>query len=455
MPIADAIQLSIALQNPPVDAQGFGTLLLLTSDGSLALNTPSIYTSASAILDDPSSGIEASDDVYNAAVDAFAQPSVSRVAIARIAALEAKEQRVQIDTVSSGGSALWTATLTSQGLTYTAAYIEDGSPTVTEIRDGLKAALESVSVPGAIPVTLTNDGADAFSVEGGVGVDFSISVSNDADGTSTVTTEAAGVRVSTGAAAVYAVDPSSWYGVSFPGATDLQVFDLAEWVETTRKMLGATATGAGNKTAADDSLFAKLDAQAFVRTAALYCDTGDFAGEAWLANRLAVNPDQQATTWAFTTLPSVTVGNETTTEQAAIESLSGNYYSEMGGRGATYPGRTPGGTPPDLVTTVDWLYFRLVERFQTIFLDYTNRGSKVPFTDAGIGVFEAATRAQLQLGEQIGHFVPGSSSVDVPALDEVSPADRVNRTLRFSFATEPSGAIEKVVVSGSVAIPAS
>ena len=91
MPIADAIQLSIALQNPPVDAQGFGTLLLLTSDGSLALNTPSIYTSASAILDDPSSGIEASDDVYKAAVDAFAQPGVSRVAIARIAALEAKE----------------------------------------------------------------------------------------------------------------------------------------------------------------------------------------------------------------------------------------------------------------------------------------------------------------------------------------------------------------------------
>jgi hypothetical protein len=453
MPIADAIQLAISLQAPPVSAQGFGTLLLLTVDGSLPLNTPSVYTSASAILDDPASGIEATDHAYKAAVDAFAQPNVSRIAIARIAALQAKEQRVQIDTVSSGGASTWTATLTSQGLVYTAAYVEDGTPTVTEVRNGLKAALEAVTTPGPIPVTLDDDGVDAFGVEGVVGVDFAIAISNDADGTSTVSTEAPGVRVSTGAAAVYAVDPSSWYGIALPGAVDAQVFDLAEWVETVRKVHGATATGSGNKAAAADSLFVKLAAQSFVRTVPIYCDTGDYAGEAWIANRLAVNPDQQATTWAFVTLPSVTIGDETTTEQASIEASGGNYYGELGGLGAAYPGHTPGGQPPDLITTVDWLFFRLTERYQAIFLDASNRGSKVPYTDAGIGIFEAATLAQLQIGEEIGHFVPGSSSVDAPTLSEVSPADRVARTLRFAFATEPSGAIEKVVVSGSVAIP--
>lgn len=456
MPIADAIQLAISLQSPAVDAQGFGTPLVLTTAGTLTLNTPSFYTTPQALLDDAGAGIINTDDVYKALVDMFSQPNVSKVAVARIDALVAQETKATITAASGAGTATWTATMVVQGLSYVANYTEDGTPTVTEIRDGLKAALEAITVPGGIPATIANDGVDAMDITASsAGWEFSLEITNDGDGTATVANTTPAVTVAGGAGAVFGVDPVGWYGISFAGASDLQVADLAVWAETVRKMHGATATGAGNKTAAADSLFVKLAAQSFVRTVALYNDSGDYAGEAWLANRLAVNPDQRSTIWAFVTLPSVTIGNETTTEQTAIEGTNSNYYAEMGGIGATYPGRTPGNQPPDLITTSDWLFFRLQERYQAIFLDYSNRGSKVPFTDAGIAVFEAATAAQLQLGETIGHFVPGTSVVTVPALEDVSPADRTARTLRFTFNTQPAGAIEKVVISGSIAIPLS
>lgn len=453
MPIADAISLSIALQSPPVSAQGFGTLLLMTEAGSLGLNTPSFYSTASAILADPASGIVDSDDVYKAAVDAFSQPNVSSIAIARVDSMTAQDTDVTIDSVD-GGAENWTAAFTIQGLTYTAVYAAPGGHTTNDVATNLVSAINAIVSPGEIPVTAgTPVGATFANLADSAGFAFGLTVTSDGSGTATVAPDVVPVRPSTGASAIYAAAPSSWYGVAFPGADDAQIFDLAEWVETVRKIQPCTATGAGNKSASADSLFVKLKAQSFVRTMPIYNDSGDFAGEAWGANRLAVNPDAKATTWAFVTLPSVTIGDETTTEQTAIEGANGNYYSDLGGVGSTYPGVTPGGQSPDLITTVDWLFFRLTERYQAIFLDYSNRGSKIPFTDGGIAVFEASTIAQLQLGENIGHFVPGSSEVDVPTLAEVTPADRVARTLRFAFSTEPSGAIEKVVVTGSVSIP--
>lgn len=339
MPIADAIQLAISLQSPAVDAQGFGTPLVLTTAGTLTLNTPSFYTTPQALLDDAGAGIINTDDVYKALVDMFSQPNVSKVAVARIDALVAQETKATITAASGAGTATWTATMVVQGLSYVANYTEDGTPTVTEIRDGLKAALEAITVPGGIPATIANDGVDAMDITASsAGWEFSLEITNDGDGTATVANTTPAVTVAGGAGAVFGVDPVGWYGISFAGASDLQVADLAVWAETVRKMHGATATGAGNKTAAADSLFVKLAAQSFVRTVALYNDSGDYAGEAWLANRLAVNPDQRSTIWAFVTLPSVTIGNETTTEQTAIEGTNSNYYAEMGASARPTPG---------------------------------------------------------------------------------------------------------------------
>ncbi len=455
MPIADAINLVINLQSPPVTAQGFGAALLLTSAGSLTLNTPTFYTTAQAILGDTGAGFADSDDAYKAAVDMFAQPNVAQIAIARVDALVAQDTDVTIDTVD-GGAENWTATFTVQGVIYTAVYAAPGGHAVGDVASNLVTAINAIVSPGVLPVTAgAAVGADFPNVADSAGFAFDLTVTSDGSGTATVTPGTAAVRPSTGATAVYAIDSTSWYGIAWPGADDLQVFDLAEWTETLRKMYGATVTGTGNKTADDDSAFVKLAAQSFVRTFPIYCDTGDYAGEAALANRLAINPDQASTIWVYTTLPSVTIGDENTTEQTAIEGANGNYYGEMGGIGAVYPGLTPGGQKPDLITSVDWLFFRLTARYQQIFLDYTNRGSKVPYTDSGFAVFDIATKAQLEIGEQVDHFVPNSSYVAVPTLATVATADRLIRVLRLSFETEPAGAVEKVIVTGAVYFPLS
>ena len=60
---------------------------------------------------------------------------------------------------------------------------------------------------------------------------------------------------------------------------------------------------------------------------------------------------------------------------------------------------------------------------------------------------------RLVFGEgDAGHFVPGSSSVQVPRRSQVSDADVSNRVLAFTFETVAAGAIHSVDIDGFVSI---
>ena len=102
----------------------------------------------------------------------------------------------------------------------------------------------------------------------------------------------------------------------------------------------------------------------------------------------------------------------------------------------------------------DWLSFRLTALYQALFSQYSNTGSKIPYTDAGIQIFNDATLNQLRVGVAIGHLADDPEpTVTTPRRSEVTPADLINRILRFTFNAEPAGAIHRVQINGTVAIP--
>jgi hypothetical protein len=157
------------------------------------------------------------------------------------------------------------------------------------------------------------------------------------------------------------------------------------------------------------------------------------------------------TIWAHKTLVGITPDDLTIAQQNAIEGKNASHYGTLGGVGATFFGTLADGRFIDQAVTVDWLYFRLLADIQQLFLDYSNRGSKIPYTDAGIQIFGAATRTRLQIGANLDHLAGDPAPrVTMPARADVPDADVLARVLRWTFEAQFAGAIQKAIISGAV-----
>ena len=77
---------------------------------------------------------------------------------------------------------------------------------------------------------------------------------------------------------------------------------------------------------------------------------------------------------------------------------------------------------------------------------------KVPFTNAGITMIEAAVRQTLQVAENGGGLAPGWT-VTVPDISAISPTDKGTRTLNgITFNATLAGAINIVNIVGYVGV---
>lgn len=454
MAIDNVIDITISLDAAPVSVQGFGTLLILGVNSS-ASDAVTYYGSLAEFLADTDHGLISTDPEYIAITAAFSQDTPSRpnqVAIGKMTAFVNQVSTFTVGAPNTAGS--YVVELTCAGITATATAASGAA--ATDTRDALIIAINAAD----IPLTATTAAGATFTLTTDAGYEgeaftYTITAPGAPDLTAVVTTAAVGVTE--GFTAALAADATGWYGVTFPGATDAQVYSLAVAVEPFKKVHVGVVGGADVIDSGDtgDAL-SRLQDLSLKRSLVMYHGTAAQRvklGAALAANRLAVDPDSAATIWSFVTLSGVAVDTLSTTVQNTIEGKGGCYYVTLGGVGATRTGASVGGTKFDLIITKDWLDFRLTEAYQTIFLYYSNAGSKVPYTDAGIAIFEAATLKRLQIGVTVGHLADDPApTVTVPKRADVSSADLLARVLRFSFRAEPAGAIEGVVLLGSVAI---
>ncbi len=462
MPLSDALKITIGLDSVPVTGQGFGTVLVLSASAAFAERVR-YYTSAAEVLADPDAGFTTASIEYLAAVAMFSQSSPrppDRIGIGRLDSLVARIRRIQITGTTDG---VYEVALTFMGITKTASFTAAGN-TVTEIRDGLEAAIELLEWNDVVRFAGTDVAADSLDIAINVaGADFTMTVNGPGAPDIVIdptTTDPVGVV--TGLTEILAVDATGWYGVVFPGAADVLDYDLAIFTETLEKLCGVMSTGANpvdiSKT---EDLLSLLQALSLVRCVPCYHSDGAANGRllasAILANRLVNNPDNTSTIFAFAEIAGVPIDTfadstaTVNTQQTALESKNGNYYGEDGAGGEFYPGTAPGGQWLDLVISRDWLQFRLLERYKAIRKRFTNIGSKVPQTDAGVTIYENATRAQIDRGIEIDHFSAEPAPVyNFPTRATMTDADISNRVLRFNFAVEPAGAIQGVDGTGNI-----
>lgn len=180
---------------------------------------------------------------------------------------------------------------------------------------------------------------------------------------------------------------------------------------------------------------------------------------AQMAYKLAADPDQTTTQWAYTPLSGVSVPAVTgfdPADQAVVAAYNANYYSTLLGAPATWPGVTVNGSKIDALISRDWFQARATESTAQHILNKSAQNRKVPFTDKGMRECSGLMLAIGRQGEstRLGHFRPGSFSVDVPPITDVPPADLQGRIMQVGTAEAIlAGSIEKVV--WNVAITAS
>jgi hypothetical protein len=253
--------------------------------------------------------------------------------------------------------------------------------------------------------------------------------------------------------AALAVVFPDFYGVTVQSRVQTDVEAAAAWVAANSPRLG---------------YFQTSDAAVLAQTAANVAENlqgfnYDNVALAWhdndaqnfdvaqMAYKLAADPDVTTTQWAYTPLTGVTVPGALVldaADQVVLEGYNANYYSTLRGAPATWPGVTVNGNKIDELTSRDWFQARAEERAAQHTLTKSAQNRKVPFTDKGMREHAGLMLALGRQGENpsLGHFRPGSFSVDIPPITDVPPADIQGRIFQVGTAEAIlAGSIEKVV----------
>lgn len=248
-----------------------------------------------------------------------------------------------------------------------------------------------------------------------------------------------------------------WYGLVLTSRDPVVQKAASVWAEANRKLMAVASSDPVMPTSATTDIASILSTLNHNRTIVLYDPTAGstvaaapdvFADAAWLARQLSTTPG--AETWMFKTLAGVAASTLTDTESATARTKRANTYESIGGVSITREGRVASGEYIDVIVGTDWLRARLTERVYNRLANLP----KVPYTDAGVAIFEAEIRAQLSAAVAAGVLASDPQpTIHAPRVRDIAPQDRANRLLPdIRFAATLAGAVHSVRISGVVSV---
>lgn len=442
--ISDYSSVTITRETAKVTRTGFGTPMIV-GPFSCNENRTTTYTDESEMLDD---GFETTDDLYIAAQKLMSQElSPPQFKIGR--KLE-NVNEIQVVTFTGSPSAgTWTLSYNSvvtSALTY--------DETAGDVETALEAlaGITSCSVTGTMATgfTIEFDGADAATAMLTLTVDVS-SLTGVTAGTVTVTQYGSAVETwSTCVAAVIADDPD-FYSLTATTRTKAEILLIAAAIESELKMYFVATDESDITGDVAANTLKSLKALGYDRTCLLWNGTPTvFPENCWVGGQLPKDPG--STTWKFKTLVGATPDVLTAAEKDNITSDYGNCYETVGGVNMiSSEGVVVSGEYIDIIRGTDWLQTRMAEGIFAVLVG----SEKVPFTAQGIGSIEGVVRYWLNKAEspEVGLLVPGESTITVPDIDDVDPAEKAIRLLTgISFTGTYAGAIHSTIITGKLSI---
>lgn len=251
--------------------------------------------------------------------------------------------------------------------------------------------------------------------------------------------------------AAIALASSDWYALYTLYNSNAYVLAAAAWVEANKKLYIADicdtdviTTAVGGSDTIDD-----LKTADYARTAGVWHpEPASFLGVGWLAVRLPYDPGSE--TWKYASVKGPAVPSLTPTQRDNLTNKRGNSLELVAGKRVMFNGQVADGNFIDVTRGLDWLE----NEMQTAVFEVLAGAVKVPFTDPGIAMVEAAMKKVIKkaVTQQVLTKDP-APAVTVPKASEVSSTDRANRHLPdLKFSGQLAGAIHSGDIDGVVSV---
>lgn len=371
-----------------------------------------------------------------AAADAFfaQNPHPVTLSIGRLTTARAKVFTID---VTAANSTEYTVRINGTEATYTS----DGSATVQEIVEGLKAAIDALAVSG---LTASEDNT-TLTLTSSAGVWFSVGIDRPDLMQVVETTTATGLGTELTA---ILTERDDCYGVACEHQSEAIGNAVASWVASYRKIYGVFSHQNTLRTSSTTDLASDLKAasnnRAFVRWSATASE--DFPEIGLMAGQFPYNPGSR--TWNFKVVAGATVTPTTATDITNLAAKNSGVIRSLGGLNLHYGSKMAGGRYIDVQHGMDWMQARAEERLFALLA----RNPKVPYTDAGLAMIEGELRALLQEAVRNQFLADDENlTVEITPVSLQSANDRAARIVRgVKFRGRLAGAVEEMYVEGVV-----
>lgn len=452
MGVSDRVNVSIVSGTLNLSTAGFGTMLVLGEHGVFPERTRLYAGSPSDILD-------------SMLADGFTEAMAEYRAISKLMGLDLQPSSVMVGRRAVGTAQVATVTVNTAtaGATYQVGFkfsttgVEKvvsivapaGTPTASDIRDLLLLAINA----SALPVTVTEGGAGEYVVTSDF-PGFGFTLTTDAN-QSQVATTANIPSAETVAVALSACESENpeFYGVALLNPLEADVLSLLSWCQPRRKLPMGLSTDADVITSATDDVCSEAKTLAYDGGIFWTDSFWEFPNVGLLGNRLSINVDEGSTVFNNLHLKGYTPSDIDGGERAFLE-LKNAFFADLAA-GITVTGedcKASSGEWMDVLLGIDWMTTRLEEEAFRAKVEAVKAGGKIPFTNAGRGIFTSILRARFQAGLRTGFLTddpgPVIKAVDVRTLTSAERATRSLPTIEFTFYL--AGAINKTSYNGKL-----
>lgn len=426
----DIVQIDITRETAAVTQTNFEIPLFLATHANFT-ERARVYGSITAVGAD----FPATSKVYKAAQAAFAQQIKPDSLVIGRRALTSTSVTVSVPVGAPVGTT-FTLTINNTPYVATLASGDDAADIADKLETAYGVGQVGITVVAATDtVVITPTAGTVAKIQTGTNL-----TENDA---------LSGEDIVAAYAAVKA-ENDTFYLVTTDSRDEDEVEDLADAIESEKKIFGTSILPTEAGTSVDTDLLSRLKAKSLFRTYVLVSNTADteYGELAWGAYQIQEQPGSN--TWAYKTLSLVSTSKLSATQTTNINAKNGNTYEMVGGSGTTLNGKTVGGEWIDVMVFVDWLEARMRER---IYFRLKN-SKKLPMTNSGIAIIESDVRAQLTEGVRVGGLdnTPPFTVV-VPDVLSLSPNTRAQRILEgVTFNARLAGGIHITRIAGVVAV---
>ncbi|RAL23055.1 hypothetical protein DL240_09215 [Lujinxingia litoralis] len=228
-----------------------------------------------------------------------------------------------------------------------------------------------------------------------------------------------------------------WYGLAIDSRLEADIAEAAAFAEARTMLFVAQSSDQSLLSAGLPVAYENLAVNE--RTVVVYhSDDSEAADLAWLANRLAFNPDTFSAPWdcrIFGVKPYSGSPMGSGERNAAM----GNHINLVLPYGPVQtfvdPGVNLAGRPIYELLTRDWFALRLEQRVAQTKINISARGQKIPLGQQGISILRPLVEAQLAEGVAAGHFIPDQTEVVFIAPTQADiDAQRIRATGRAQLA---------------------